>query len=197
MLACGALICAVSIGAATAYLTATASATNPFSLDTDLKIELTEPSFSPEAAKGMKPMQTTAKDPTVTNKGSVDAYVAVDVSVPVFSGDALVDGMVAPQTDTDLFTYAVDPAWKQVGEAKLADGQRTYRYLYDAKLASGASTPRVFDAVTLANLTEDVGISEAAINVVAHAIQSEGFASAAEACSAYDTQAHASVSMDD
>ncbi len=193
--ACGLLACTIGAGAAAAYLTGIATAENPFTLDANLKIELSEPSFSAAAAKDLKPLQSVAKDPTITNTGSVTAYVAADVKVPVFSGSAIKDGTIAELTDADLFSYTVNNGWKQIGEAQLADGFRTYRYVYDAELAAGAKTPSVFDAVTVANLTEDVGISETTIDITAHAIQSEGFANATDACSAYDAQARLGVTM--
>lgn len=193
--ACGLLACTIGAGAAAAYLTGIATAENPFTLDTDLRIELAEPSFSPSAAKDLKPLQSVAKDPTITNTGSVPAYVAADVKVPVFSGSAIKDGAVVDLTDADLFSYALNSGWKQIGEAKVADGFRTYRYVYDAELTAGAKTSSVFDAVTLANLTEDVGISETTIDITAHAIQSEGFTNATDACSAYDAQSGLSVTV--
>lgn len=191
--ACGALACAIGVGTAAAYLTGWATAENPFTLDTDLKIELTEPSFMPSAAKDVKPMQTVAKDPTVANAGSVAAYVAADVKIPLFSGNAMIDGAPTPCTDAELFSYALNDGWKQVGEPRTADGYRTYRYIYDAELPAQAKTPSIFDAVTLANLTEDVGIQTTSIDITAYAIQAEGFADATEACAAYDAQAHATA----
>lgn len=193
--ACGALACALGVGTAAAYLTGAVSVQNPFTLNTDLKIQLTEPSFSTEAAKNLKPLQTVAKDPTVTNSGSVDAYIAADVKVPLFSGSAIVDGKAQQVTNADLFTYALNSGWKQIGNAKDEGGFRTYRYIYDAELGSGEQAPSIFDAVTLANLTEDVGITETSLDVTAYAIQSEGFANATEACDAYDTQAHATATV--
>lgn len=192
---CGALACVLGAGTAAAYLTGAASMSNPFTLDTDLKIELTEPSFIADAAKGLKPLQSVSKDPTITNVGSVAAYVAADIKVPVFTGSAIVDGSLTQAVDADLFTYAVNDDWKLVGVPTVQDGFRTYRYIYDAELTAGAQTPSVFNAVTLANLTEDIGISETTLDVTAYAIQSEGFANATEACSAYDTQACATATV--
>lgn len=192
---CGALACTLGVGAAAAYLTGIATAENPFTLDTNLKIQLTEPSFSAAKAKNVKPQQTVAKDPTVTNAGSIDAYVAMDIKVPVFTGNAVVDGGTAALTDADLFSYDINAGWTQTGTPELADGYRTYHYVYDAPLASGSKTSSLFDAVTLANLTEDVGISSTSLDVTAHAIQSDGFASAAEAYAAYATQAHATTTL--
>lgn len=194
--ACGALACVIGVGSAAAYLTGIATAENPFTIDTNLKISLTEPSFDPASAKDVAPMQTVAKDPTITTTGSVDAYVAADVKVPVFSGNSIVEGAIAQRADADLFSYATNDGWTRVGDPVLKDGFRTYRYVYDAKLAAGDATPSIFDGVTLANLTEDVGISDTTIDITAYAIQSEGFANAQEAQSAYDSQAHATATID-
>lgn len=191
---CGTLACTLGVGTAAAYLTGTATSTNPFTLDTNLKISLTEPSFVPASAQNVKPAQTVSKDPTITNTGSVPAYIAVDVKVPVFTGKAVQADKIAALTNADLFSYTTNTGWSQLGTPVIADGFRTYRYVYNNELAAGAQTSSLFNFVTLANLTEDVGITNTSIGITAYAIQSEGFASAAEASGAYDTQAHATVS---
>ncbi len=188
---CGVLACTLGVTSATAYLTATDSVSNPFSLGTNLSISLTEPAFAAENAKGVLPDQTVAKDPTVTNTGAVSAYIAADVKVPTFSGQALVNGEAKTLTDADLFTYALNEGWTKVGDAVTADGFRTYRYVFSDVVDAGKAAAPIFDEVTLANLTGDVGISETSIDITAYAIQSEGFTSATDALGAYDTQAQA------
>ncbi len=188
---CGALACLLGISAAAAYLTGTARAVNPFTINANLKVELTEPAFSSEAAANMLPAQTVAKDPTITNAGSIPVYIAADVKIPVFSGNALIEGVDTTLADADLFTFAVNDGWEQDGAPLLKDGYRTYRYIYEAELAPNASTKSIFDAVTLANFTQDAGITTTSIDVSAYAIQSEGFSDAHEACAAYGASAMA------
>lgn len=192
---CGTVACALGVGTAAAYLTGTSTTTSPFTLDTNLKITLTEPAFNANNAKALKPYQSVAKDPTVTNTGTVPAYIAVDIKVPVFNGKAFKDGAVTSLTNEDLFGYSVNAGWTLVGTPKLEEGYRTYRYVYNNVLAANASTSSVFDSVRLANLTEDVGIQQTNVDVTAYAIQAEGFTSAQDAAGAYDTQAHATAKV--
>lgn len=185
-IACGALACTLSISSALAYLTDDAFLSNPFTLNTDLSIELSEPSFEANAAKGLAPAQTVAKDPLVRNTGSLGAYVAATVKVPVFTGDALnAEGALTHGENADLFSYTVNTGWHAKGDATLKDGFRTYTYVYDELLAPNAVTPPLFDSVTLANLIQNIGVSATSIDVNAFAIQSEGFANAMSAIDAY------------
>lgn len=188
---CGALASLLGISAAAAYLTGAVEAINPFTINTDLKVEITEPAFSTEAAANILPAQTVPKDPTITNAGSIPVYVAADVKIPVFTGSAMIEGVNTDMTNADLFSYAVNDGWEQDGEAQLKDGYRTYRYIYTSKLEPKASTKSIFDEVTLANLTQDAGISTTSVDISAYAIQSEGFTNAQEACAAYDASERA------
>ncbi len=192
---CGALACALGVGTAAAYLTGSVSTNNPFRLSTDLKIELTEPSFAADEAKAVKPAQTVAKDPIITNTGSMDAYIAADVKIPLFTGDVLSDGTVSSVKDQELFTYAVNDGWTLKGTPKVEGGFKTYSYVYSSPIAPSWKTSSIFDSVTLANLTQDVGITDTSIDITAYAIQAEGFANSLDANSAYDLQAQAKVTV--
>lgn len=192
---CGTLACALGVGTAAAYLTGTANATSPFTLDTNLKISLSQTAFVADKAKALKPLQSVPKNPTVTNTGTVPSFIAMDIKMPLFNGKSMKDGVVANRTNEDLFTYNTNDGWSLVGTPKTEAGFRTYRYVFDSQLAAGSATSSIFDSVTLANLTEDVGISSTNIEVKAYAIQAEGFTSAQDALGAYDNQAAATATI--
>jgi len=97
------------IGGAVAYFTDTKSVTNVFTIG-DVEIELTEPSWVttdenhnnvPDAAESRTPGQTIAKDPTIDNVGTNDAYIFAKVEAPCTT-DA---------TPKELFTYTINSGW--------------------------------------------------------------------------------------
>lgn len=177
---------AIAIGAAYAYLTDSETVKNDFTLDTNLDISLTEPNFNADEAKHMLPAQTIAKDPVIENIGTVDSYVAATVKVPQFSGNILnAEGKVEAVANHDLFSYLLNEGWSIYGEPAVADGFVTYTYVYADALAANQKTAPIFNDVTMANLTQDVGITDTAIDVDAFAIQSHGFDSATDAYKAY------------
>ena len=185
----------LAVGGALAYLTDSASVTNDFTLDTNLSVALTEPNWDADAAKAMTPTMTVAKDPHIANDGTVSEWVAATVKVPVFTGKMLNDeGKIVDVTDQDLFTYELGAGWTQSGAATVADGYRTYTYVYSTALDAGAAAADLFSEVTMANLTQDVGITDTTIDVTAHAIQKTGFDDAASAYAAYTAQIAAGTS---
>ena len=217
MAVAGVLAGCLALGGTLAYLTDTDSVTNRFTVDTDLDIQLVEPTWTalpdaddngiPDAAENMAPTQTVDKDPIVENIGTVDAWIAAKVKVPVFTGEMLNDeGKVVSVTDQDLFTYEVNEGWTQVGEATVEDGYRVYTYVYANMLAGAtgegetaviAKTASIFDEVTLANLTHDIGVTDTQIDVDAYAIQALGFDDAETAYTAYQNQQATGVSADE
>lgn len=192
-----ALVAAIGVGASLAYLVDRDSVSNQFSLDTNLSIGLIEPSFVADDAKGIVPAQVIAKDPTVVNQGSVEAYIAATVKVPVFSGGYLDGtGSLKAASDADLFTYSLCEGWQEIGVPSIKDGYSTHTYVYSSKLPADSSTEPIFNDVTLANLTEDPGITDTEVDVTAYAIQAHGFADAQEAYTAYLAQNAAAAIAD-
>lgn len=193
----GVLAGCLAIGGVAAYLTDTESVSNSLNLDTNFDITLTEPAFVADNAKDLAPMQMVAKDPTITNAGTVDAYGAMQVKVPVFSGKMINgEGKVVDVVDQDLFAFTVNTGWTEVGTATVADGFRTYTYVYDNVLADG-ETATLFDDVTLVNLAEGIETTDTTIDVTAYGIQAQGFTTATDAYAAYVAQAAAGVAVTD
>lgn len=184
-----ALASALVVGGALQFLTDHKTVVNDLALDTNLSIALTEPNWDADAAKQMVPDMEVAKDPTVTNDGTVSEYVFAKVKVPVFTGKvAGEDGKAVAVTDTDLFSFTPGAGWTQVGDPVVADGFRTYTYAYGTALDAGDAAAAVFDKVKTANLTEGIETTDTQITVDAFAIQSQGFDTPAAAWSAYCAQ---------
>ena len=184
-----------------AYFTGTDSVENVFTMSEGMtdKIEVVEPAWDltdadannvPDAAENLVPLQTVAKDPAVKNGSDVAAWVFIQVKVPTAEVSVVgEDGAPVAAASHELFTYTVKDGWTEHGTPTVADGYTTHTYLCDAQVAAGATSPALFDDVTLINLVEAQGTSGAdKITVDGHAIQAEGFADAASAWAAYSAQ---------
>lgn len=183
------LVAALAIGGALAYLTDSASIQNQFTLDTNLSIALEEANFDAEMASGLLPTQEVSKDPKVINNGTVDAYIAATVKLPVMDGKVLdKEGKIQEVTAFDLYSFDLGEGWVSYGEASVQDGFKTYTYLYSGFLAGGNETGPIFNKFEVANFIDDPGLENVNIDIEAYAIQSHGFDSAADAYEAYKMQ---------
>ena len=155
-----ALVCVLAVGGTIAWLTASASVTNTFTVG-KIAITLTEPAWA--VGSKIYPGAVIGKDPTITvTAGSEDCYVYAMV-------DNQLNGTVAGATE-----LGVHSDWTAIGTS----GTKTvYRYktivLYNA--ANQALTP-VFTAVTVSEtaVTEDniAQLNNGKIEVKAYAHQS-------------------------
>ena len=154
------LAMAIGVGATLAYLTATDSATNIFTVG-NVTIELTEPQWEAvgkEEAKEVYGGEALAKDPTVTNTGKNPCFVRVSVEGLGCLGNA---GMI--EYRTNYVKGALGDDWVKEGD---------YFY-YTKPLAIGESTPALFDQIVIPKgVTNDMG--EFDITVKAYAVQAQG-----------------------
>lgn len=159
MLVALSLTASVMVGATLAYLTAeTGEKVNTFTIG-NVKIELEEPGWDnggKEDAENLEPGATIAKDPTVTNTGINDAYIAVTVSgmdeMASVGFDADVnEGWVKVNADG-----TVDTTWD---ESTLVDGIYAYTAVLpsvdnpDTADVNEKETPALFSNVTYNGLS--------------------------------------------
>ena len=82
IIAVTAIVGALAAGGTMAYLTDHAETTNEFTVG-KVDIDLTEPNWRPDENKKIEPSQVITKDPQITNNGINDAFVYLEVSIPV------------------------------------------------------------------------------------------------------------------
>jgi len=88
------------------------SAANEFIVG-NVSVDLTEPGWNPDDGTALTPNKTVKKDPQVTNTGSNDAFVFLQVKVPTASvKTAAADGSLQDSRKQDLFHYTVNSGWK-------------------------------------------------------------------------------------
>ncbi len=206
VVACALLLVAASVFGTMAYLTSTDTVTNTFTVG-KVNIKLDEAKVNADGtpvtpAERVKensykllPGHTYTKDPTVTvEAGSEASYVRQMVTVTF--DKVLTDAQLATQLD-GIFT-GHDAKWvrndKKV-ETKTKDGAEytviTYEYRYKDKvpatttntklpaLFTGIKVPETWTNETLA------AFGNIEINIVAHAIQADGFDNADDAWAAF------------
>ena len=192
-------IAALAVGGTLAYFTDVEEATNTFTVG-NVDITLTEPSWealkeNPQA-KVIAPNKSIAKDPTVTvEAGSEECFVRLLVTVDeiakfkaAFPGNEA-DGVFLLEN----FVSDWNPAeWKFV-DCVEADGKATYEFRYaDAVAKSTTDTvlKPLFTKINIPATATNADLEKLpeipTINIVAQAIQKEGFTNAGEAWAAFN-----------
>ena len=199
VVACALLLVAASVFGTMAYLTSTDTVTNTFTVGKvaikldEAKVDADGKPVTPaervkENSYKLLPGHTYTKDPTVTvEAGSEASYVRQMVTVTF--DKVLTDAQLATQLD-GIFT-GYDANWvrndKKV-ETKTKDGAKytviTYEYRYKDKVAATTTDtklPALFTEIKVPETwTNDdlAALGNIEINIVAHAIQADGFADA-------------------
>ena len=172
-----------------AYLTASDTATNTFTIG-NVSIELLEDHWDPSQAAGMRPGKELAKDPRVVNTGNNSCFVFLDIEIPkkeIYTynsgeGQDPADPNAharEPLAVTELFSLPdANSGWTLADTDDSAEDKTVYRYAYGSPsqmtvLGSGASTPTLFDKVKYCYAVEGQGLDTdtITINVRAYAIQ--------------------------
>lgn len=206
VVACALLLVVASVFGTMAYLTSTDTVTNTFTVG-KVAIKLDEAKVDADGkpvtpAERVKknsykllPGHTYTKDPTVTvEAGSEASYVRQMVTVTF--DKVLTDAQLATQLD-GIFT-GYDANWvrndKKV-ETKTKDGAKytviTYEYRYKDKVAATTTDtklPALFTEIKVPETwTNDdlAALGNIEINIVAHAIQADGFTDADAAWKAF------------
>ena len=184
----GALIAILAVGSAVAFFTDRDNKVNQFTVG-NISIQLQEPNWNADNGKNLTPNKTIKKDPQITNDGPNDAFVFLQVKVPVEDvKTAAADGSLQAAKSQDLFAYTVNENWTEVSKESSADST-TYVYAYVGAdgtmktLAPGKTTNALFDSVTFLNLVEgqiDEG-TKISVDVDAYGIQTTDLGTTAPA----------------
>ena len=206
VVACALLLVAASVFGTMAYLTSTDTVTNTFTVGKvnikldEAKVDADGKPVTPaervkENSYKLLPGHIYTKDPTVTvEAGSEASYVRQMVTVTF--DKVLTDAQLATQLD-GIFT-GYDAKWarndKKV-ETKTKDGAKytviTYEYRYKDKVAATTTDtklPALFTGIKVPETwTNDdlAALGNIEINIVAHAIQADGFTDANVAWAAF------------
>ncbi|MBQ7499823.1 MAG: hypothetical protein IJT91_02910 [Clostridia bacterium] len=184
-------VCLTSVFGTLAYLKATQSVSNTFSVgDIAMKLDETDVDNGGRTETGndykLIPGTTYVKDPTVTITANSEAcYVRVLVTVTNASAWENAFGITAGNLALSDISSDINANWTFV--AKTTNGTNdtaTFEYRYNAVVALSATDtvlPAVFETITVPGTADAAGLAALAnahIDVVANAMQSQGFADA-------------------
>ncbi|MDO5337202.1 MAG: SipW-dependent-type signal peptide-containing protein [Eubacteriales bacterium] len=169
----GALALGGAAAYTTAYLTDHEGVVNEFTVG-KVKIDLTETNWNPDNHTRIQPSEEIPKNPAITNTGVNDAYVYLEVSIPmkeVITADE--DGNRQEARKQELFSFEEKAGWKQLKREQSGDNM-VYTYNYSQVLAKGQTTGTLFDSVKFLNIIEgQLDTEKLDIPVKAFAIQTE------------------------
>ena len=153
-------LCLAVLGGVSAYLTDYDKADNQFTVG-KVEIELEEPGKEIE------------KDPQIQNTGVNDAFVYMEVTVPmadVMAADE--EGNRLNKKMQELFTFTAKENWSLIDKKK-KETAAVYVYAYDKILKPEQTTEPLFDMVKFLNIIEgQLDTQQISIPVRAYAIQS-------------------------
>ena len=161
-----------AMGGTMAYLTDYEAKKNEFVVG-KVDIELQEPLWVPDDNTTIVPLQVIPKDPKIKNIGRNDAFVYLEIAIPMANVVVTDDLGNRQQTrNMELFTFNKKDEWDLI-EEKVVDGKKVYTFSYAQILQPGKTTQTLFDRVTFVNIVEgQFDETSMDIPVRAYAIQS-------------------------
>ena len=147
------ILCLASVGGVSAYLTDYEKVSNEFTVG-KVDIELKEPEWKPEENKKIEPSKVIHKDPQITNTGTNDAFVYMEVSIPMANVEAAAEnGERLGKKVQELFYFEAKDNWMQLS-VQNTESPRTYTYAYKKILKPQETSEALFDTVKFLNLIE-------------------------------------------
>ena len=147
------ILCLASVGGVSAYLTDYEKVSNEFTVG-KVDIELKEPEWKPEENKKIEPSKVIHKDPQITNTGTNDAFVYMEVSIPMANVEAAAEnGERLGKKVQELFSFEAKDSWMQMS-VQNTESRRTYTYAYTKILKPQETSEALFDTVKFLNLIE-------------------------------------------
>ena len=153
IMALAGILCLASVGGVSAYLTDYEKVSNEFTVG-KVYIELKEPEWKPEENKKIEPSKVIHKDPQITNTGTNDAFVYMEVSIPMANVEAAAEnGERLGKKVQELFYFEAKDSWMQLS-VQNTESRRTYTYAYTKILKPQETSEALFDTVKFLNLIE-------------------------------------------
>ena len=144
---------ALMIGGTMSYLTDYDTAANDFTVG-KVDIEIDEPSWDPDDNTSITPGQVINKDPLVSNTGSNEAFVYLEVAVPMqklVTADA--SGNRVEAAAVELFSFTADKTWTLM-DSFVKGTDKIYLYSYNKILKPAEKTTELFKTMNFVNAVE-------------------------------------------
>lgn len=174
------------LGAYSAFTSVTDTKVNTFNIvageDGAQTGTIVEPSWNEKDAKNMLPRKTVAKDPKVVSDAEYETWVFLTVDVPTFQ--ATLNG-TADVYDAVTPNFNADGKWTLIKSEKSSTAGTDSRYIYGYKdkVAAKGETGSLFTEFTVPDFTKTEALKDS-IDISGRMIQTEGYATLAEAAAA-------------
>ena len=154
-------VAVLAIGGTLAWLTTTTDQKdNAFNVatadgeDPDMKAELTEPNWKPEDAGALRPGQSIAKDPTITNASKLEIPEWVGIKLIFTKGDGTTE-LTSAEMDVlnDVISYTPHANWMRKNVSLAPESQEIF--YYKTKLDKDESTDPLFSIVDIKTSAEN------------------------------------------
>lgn len=168
------VLCLAGVGGVSAYLTDYDKASNQFTVG-KVDINLEEKNWNPDDHTKLEPGEEIKKDPQIRNTGNNDAFVYLEVSVPMASVTAAgADGLRQNEKLQELFSFQAKDSWTKL-DVKTVGSAQVYTYTYNKILKPDELTDSLFDKMTFLNIIEgQLDGQNLEIPVRAYGIQTAG-----------------------
>lgn len=167
------LIASIVVGSTLAFFTSQAQVNNTVTMG-DVQISLTEPIFEESGVRDgdviymhdITPGQLIAKDPTITNTGSHDAYIRCKLDITGLDFDNNADNAAARKAQLLRGINIDSTKWVQANDG----------YYYYQEILPTSGEVKFFDKVKIPEEWDNAFAEERfSINVTAEAIQADNF----------------------
>ena len=160
-----------SVGSVSAYLTDFDRVSNQFTVG-KVDVELKEENWNPEDQKKIEPGKLIHKDPKISNTGMNDAFVYMEVSIPIAEVTAATDnGNRLEKKEQELFLFETQNNWTKLSSQRVENAQ-VYVYAYDKVLKPQETTEPLFESIKFLNVIEgQLDGQQLEVPVRAYAIQ--------------------------
>ena len=165
------ILCLASVGGVSAYLTDFNKADNQFTVGR-VSITVEEPGFDPDDQTKIEPGKEISKDPKIKNTGVNDAFVYLEVSIPMANVEAVTEaGTRLGVKNQELFSFQPSESWTKLSSNTSGNNQ-IYVYAYNKILPAEETTEALFSSVKFLNVIEkQIDEQQLSIPVRAYAIQ--------------------------
>ena len=146
----GAAVFTASAATTGAYLThGTQNLKNIFTSG-NVTVEIQEPDWQEKSGESMLPGESRKKNPLVKNTGTLDAWIFLEVNIPVCSVVPVDESTKRklPERETELFRFRAKEGWELV-EQKRTDNSMCYVYGWKEPVMPAGQTGTLFDSVTI------------------------------------------------
>lgn len=172
------LIAFATVGLTYAYLSRSpGEVKNTFTVGS-VKIQLLEDNWNPNNAKELHPNQEFTKDPKVRNTGDNNAFVFLEVYVPMDNISLVGKGaskLKGDKINQELFTFDANTTNWSLVKREDVSGYRKYVYSYNNVVKPGEYTSNLFTKVKTVDYVEYLNSAKSYnLKVIAKAIQSDG-----------------------